>query len=67
MVRLMMMMFSFISTTLMGIGVVIVLSMGLDTAKPIILAAAVGFLLSIPVSWLVARQIQSMKGGSSLQ
>jgi hypothetical protein len=63
----MMMMFSFISTTLMGIGIVIVLSMGLGTAQPIMLAALAGFLLAIPASWFVARQIQGLKGGASLE
>lgn len=57
MVRLMMILFAVIATTLMGIGVVIVLSMEMGTGKPIIAAAAIGFLLAIPVSWLTAKQI----------
>jgi len=36
---------------------VIALVMGLDTLQPIVIAAAIGFLLSIPASWLVAKQI----------
>ena len=46
-----------IGTTLMGIGVTTVLSMGLNTARPILLAAIVGFIVAWPVSWLVARKI----------
>ena len=46
-----------IGTTLMGIGVTTVLSMGLKTARPILLAAIVGFIVAWPVSWLVARKI----------
>jgi len=41
----------------MGIGVTTVLSMGLNTARPILLAAIVGFIVAWPVSWLVARKI----------
>lgn len=65
MTRLMMMLFSFISTTLMGSAVVVVLAMGMDTVRPIALAALAGFVISFPVSWFVARQILSLKGGSS--
>lgn len=57
MARLSAILFAMIATTFMGIGVVAVLTMGLDTWKPIVLAAAVGFVLSIPASWLVSRQI----------
>tara|TARA_R110000782_G_scaffold268689_1_gene365549 strand:- start:80751 stop:80936 length:186 start_codon:yes stop_codon:yes gene_type:complete len=57
MVRLMMALFSMIATTLMGIGVTIVLSIGMGTWLPIIIAAATGFVIAIPVSWLTARQI----------
>ncbi|MDE2561959.1 MAG: hypothetical protein KGL48_06875 [Sphingomonadales bacterium] len=42
----------------MGIGVVTVLAVDQNmTWKPIVLAAAAGFALSIPVTWFVARQI----------
>jgi len=57
MLRLTLILFSMISTTLMGVGIVIALVMGLDTLQPIVIAAAIGFLLSIPASWLVAKQI----------
>ncbi|MCU0900536.1 MAG: CTP synthetase [Cypionkella sp.] len=57
MTRLMLILFSMISTTLMGMGIVVALTMGWDTTQPILLAAAVGFVLAIPVSWLVARQL----------
>lgn len=55
--RLMMILFSMISTTLMGSFVVAALVTGNDTLKPILIAAAIGFVLSIPISWWVARQI----------
>ncbi|GGE05851.1 hypothetical protein SAMN05421774_102820 [Gemmobacter megaterium] len=57
MTRLMMMIFSMVATTLMGIGVVVALTTGYDTLQPILIAAAVGFVLAIPVSWAIARQM----------
>lgn len=57
MVRLTMVLFSIISTSLMGVGVIIALTTGYTTLTPILVAAAVGFVLGLPVSWLVAKQI----------
>ncbi len=57
MTRLMMILFSMASTTLMGVGIVVALTMGLDTLQPILIATALGFLAAIPVSWLVARRL----------
>ncbi len=57
MTRLTMILFSIVGTTLMGIGVVVVLSLGWTTAQSIITAAAIGAGLALPVSYLVARQI----------
>jgi len=56
--RLMMTLFSMIATTLMGVGVVIALTTGYDTLQPIVIAAVVGFVLAIPVSWIIARQLE---------
>ncbi len=57
MTRLTLILFSMISTSLIGTALVVALTMGMDTLTPILIAAALGFLLAIPVSWLVARQI----------
>ena len=57
MTRLTLILFSMISTTLMGTGIVVALTMGMDTLTPILVAAGLGFALAIPVSWLVAKQI----------
>lgn len=57
MTRLMMILFSMISTTLMGVGMVVALVMGYDTLNPLLIAIAIGFLLSFPASWIVAKQI----------
>lgn len=57
MARLMLLLFSIVATSLMGAAVVFALVTGQDTLRPILIAAAVGFVLAIPVSWFVARQI----------
>ena len=57
MTRLMFILFSMASTTLMGVMIVIALVTGYDTVRPIIAAAALGFVLAIPVSWLLARSL----------
>ena len=57
MTRLTLILFSMISTSLMGTALVVALTMGMDTLTPILIAVALGFVLAIPVSWLVARQI----------
>ena len=57
MLRLSMLLFSIISTTLMGAGIVIALVSGNDTLWPIVISAVLGFLIAIPASWIVARQI----------
>ncbi|MDT8854270.1 CTP synthetase [Paracoccaceae bacterium Fryx2] len=57
MTRLMMLLFSIVSVTLMGSGIVIALVSGMTTLQPILIAAAIGFLLAFPASWYVAKQI----------
>ncbi|WP_128515572.1 CTP synthetase [Tabrizicola thermarum] len=55
--RLMMLLYSVIATAMAGTGVVVVLTMGYGTLWPIVIAAATGAVLALPVSWAVARQI----------
>ncbi|MBB5514644.1 putative flippase GtrA [Rubricella aquisinus] len=57
MIRLMGILFGMISTTLMGVGVIVVLVMGAGTLMPILGAAAVGFLVSIPITYVIARAV----------
>ncbi len=57
MTRLMLVIFSMASTALMGAFIVAALTMGKDTLQPILIAAALGFVAAIPVSWYVAKQI----------
>lgn len=44
-------------TVLMGVGVTAVLAAGLPGSRPILIAAGVGFLAAVPVTWIVARLI----------
>ena len=44
-------------STLAGAGVIVALSAGYYDARAIVLAAAVGAILSIPVAWLTARKL----------
>jgi hypothetical protein len=57
MLRLAALLFTLISTTLMGVGIVAVLVAGFGTLIPIVAAAAAGFVIAMPVSWQVARAI----------
>ena len=56
--RLTMVLFSIISTSLMGVGVIAALTTGYDTLTPILIAAAVGLVLAAPVSWIIAKQLE---------
>lgn len=55
--RLALMLHFVIGTTLMGVFVIIALSMGYDTARPILMAVVAGFVVALPVSWMIARKI----------
>ncbi len=57
MLRLASILYSIISTSLAGVGVIAVLVAGYGTLIPILAAAAVGAVLALPISWAVARQI----------
>lgn len=58
--RLMWILHAVISTTVMGTGVTAVLAVNLPGWKPIAIAAALGFVLSLPISWLVSNKIQHL-------
>ena len=57
MMRLASILYSLISTTLAGSFVIAALVTGYDTLQPILVAAAAGFIVALPVSWVVAKQI----------
>lgn len=57
MLRLALILHAIAATVLMGIGITGVLAAGMVTGMWILVAAAGGFVLAIPLSWLIARKI----------
>lgn len=57
MLGLFMPIFSMVSTTLMGVGVIVALVSGNDGLRPILVAAAVGFVLALPVAYGIAKKL----------
>lgn len=57
MVRLASVLYSIVATSMAGAGVIAVLSAGYGTLGPILIAAALGAVLALPVSLMVARAI----------
>ncbi len=47
----------FIGSTLAGTAVIAALTLGMTDARSIVVAGVLGFILSIPISWAVARKI----------
>lgn len=57
MFRLAGILYSLIGTTLAGSALVASLVMGYDTLTPILIAAGLGFVVALPVSYVIAKQI----------
>lgn len=57
MIRLALIMYSLVSTTLAGSFVVAALATGNDTLQPILLAVAAGVILALPIAWFVTKAI----------
>jgi putative flippase GtrA len=47
----------FIGSTVVGCAIVAALTLGYDTQTPIIIAAAIGFVVSIPVTYVVTKAV----------
>lgn len=62
MLRLALILHLFIGSTLAGSAVVVALTVGQDTLRPILLAALIGFVASFPVTWAVARKLYGAGG-----
>lgn len=60
MTRLFAILLSVSMTTLAGIAVTIVLVLGMFDYKAILLAAAAGALLSVPITWYVAGRLKEL-------
>lgn len=59
MLRLTLLMYSILSGTLAGMAIIAVLVAGYDTMMPIIYAAATGFIVAVPISWIVAKKLSN--------
>ena len=57
MIRLASVLYSIIGTSLAGSAVIAVLVMGYDTLWPILMAGAIGALVAVPISFMVAHKI----------
>lgn len=57
MLRLALLLYILIGTTVSGSLIVAALVAGYDTTMPVIYAAAIGFVLAVPVSWGVAKAL----------
>ena len=57
MLRLASILYSIVGTTLAGIFIIASLTMGYDTLNPILIAAAAGAVLAVPVSYFIAKAI----------
>ncbi|MCK0149612.1 CTP synthetase [Marivita sp. S6314] len=57
MLRLAGILYSLIATTMAGTAVIAVLTAGYGTLVPILVGAAAGAVLALPVSWYVARAL----------
>lgn len=44
-------------TVLMGVGIIVVLSAGMIDGRSILLAVAGGFVLALPVTWVITRRL----------
>jgi len=65
MLKIALILFPVIATTLMGAAVIAVLTIDMQSGfQPILWAALGAFFASIPVSWLIARQIPGVLGNS---
>ena len=60
MLRLASLMYSILGTTLAGIGVIIAVTLGRYDVSAIVTGAALGAIIAVPVSWAVARKLQSL-------
>lgn len=57
MLRLASLLYPIIGTSLAGIFIIIALVAGMDTVKPIVIASLAGFVLAVPVCFVVAKRL----------
>ncbi|MGF1446512.1 MAG: CTP synthetase [Pikeienuella sp.] len=61
MFRLAALIYAMTGPTLAGILIVAALVTGLDTLRPILIAAAVGFVVAIPLAWVITKELMRPK------
>ncbi len=61
MIRIAILIFAIISITLVGIAIIAVLVAGYGTLRPIVYAAIAGAVISVPVTWGVAKKIAAFR------
>lgn len=63
MTRLFMLIYTLVGPTLAGIGIVAVLTMNRFDLSSILISAAAGAVVGLPVTWVVARKIREAGAG----
>ena len=48
----------FMSATLAGSALIAALSLNLDTMQPVLYSAIAGFIIAVPVAWVIAKKIR---------
>ncbi len=57
MIRLAALIYAMTGPTLAGILIVAALATGLDTMRPIVIAAILGFVLALPIAYVIAKEL----------
>ncbi len=61
MLRLASILFSIVATTTAGVAIIASLTMGYDTLNPILIAAAIGFVIAFPITWIITKMIAELR------
>lgn len=56
---LLLILYAVIGTSLAGIFMVAALTMGMTTATPVVYSALAGFVVAVPVVWIVAKKLRT--------
>lgn len=59
MLRLFFVIYSLAGVTLAGAGIIAVLTAGMVDLRSIVIAAAIGAVMAVPVAWTIARRLSS--------
>ena len=56
--------FTIVSAVLMGSFMVAALVMGFNTAKPVIISVVLGFVVAMPISWILAQKLNQKRASN---